>query len=52
MKKILFLSALLCLASGTSMAHDVTGRIGLGFVSRDTDDLRYMFSPRIGGGII
>jgi hypothetical protein len=49
MKKALFFTVLFCLVAGTALAHDVTGRIGLGFdTSQAPIGLRYFFSPKIG----
>ena len=54
MKKILFFTIALCLVAGTAMAHDMTGRLGLGFTYSDAPiGVRYWVSPKVGldGGI-
>jgi hypothetical protein len=49
MKKVLFFTAVFCLVAGNALAHDVTGRIGLGFdTSQAPIGFRYMFSPKVG----
>ncbi len=50
MKKILFFTVALCLvASSAVFAHDVTGRIGLGFVSSDAPiGGRYWLNEKLG----
>jgi hypothetical protein len=54
MKKVLFFTVALSLIATAAMAHDVTGRMGLGFVSTDAPvGLRYWVNEKIGidGGI-
>ncbi len=48
-KKILFLTVALSLIATAAMAHDVTGRMGLGFVSTDAPvGGRYWMNEKIG----
>ena len=49
MKKVLFFTVALSLIATAAMAHDVTGRMGLGFVSTDAPvGLRYWVNEKIG----
>ena len=49
MKKILFFSIALCLVAGTAMAHDMNGRLGLGFTNSDFPvGGRYWASEKVG----
>jgi hypothetical protein len=54
MKKVLFFTVALSLIATAAMAHDVTGRFGLGFVSTDAPvGGRYWLNEKIGidGGL-
>lgn len=49
MKKVLFFTVALSLIATAAMAHDVTGRFGLGFVSTDAPvGVRYWMNEKIG----
>jgi len=49
MKKVLFFTVALSLIATAAMAHDVTGRMGLGFVSTDAPvGLRYWVNEKVG----
>ena len=49
MKKILFFTCVMALIASTAFAHDMTKRIGLGFISTDSPiGIRYWLSPKVG----
>lgn len=49
MKKVVFFTVVFTMIAGTAMAHDVMGRLGLGFVTSDAPiGFRYHFSEKVG----